>query len=68
MSVRFVDGTFRVSVCKAGHITLELLDGEAVKAVCILSRSEAAGLAARLWGASEHGAARSASTGSRRTH
>lgn len=61
MALRFVDGTFRVSVCPKGHVTLEVLDGVAVKMVCLLSKSEAAGLAARLWGASEVGPARRSS-------
>lgn len=68
MGLKFVDGTFRVSVCKRGHVTLELLDGEAVKAVCVMSRSEAAGLAARLWGASEVQTARRSSPTPARTH
>lgn len=60
-ALKFSDGTFQVSVCRHGHVTLEVLDGVAVKAVFVMSRSEAAGLAARLWSASESGPARRSS-------
>lgn len=48
MSLKFADGDFRVSCCGKGHVTLEVLDGDAVKFVAVMSRSEAVHLAARL--------------------
>ena len=35
MSVKFADGVFRVSCCKRGHVTLEVLDGKSVKFVVV---------------------------------
>lgn len=49
--LKFSDGAFRVSCCRHGHVTLEVLDGGAVKFVAVMSRAEAADLAARLGGA-----------------
>lgn len=51
MPLDFRDGAFRVSCCKRGHVTLEVLDGDAVKFVAVMSSDEAADLAARLSGA-----------------
>ena len=48
MSVKFADGVFRVSCCKRGHVTLEVLDGKSVKFVAVMSRREAADLSRRL--------------------
>lgn len=48
MSLKFSSGVFRVSCCKRGHVTLEVLDGKAVKFVAVMSRREAADLSMRL--------------------
>lgn len=49
------DGAFRVSCCKAGHVTLEVLDGDAVVFISVMSRSEAFDLSSRLRVVGEHG-------------
>lgn len=46
--MKFTDGAFRVSCCKRGHVTLEVLDGKSVKFVAVMSRHEAADLCRRL--------------------
>lgn len=46
--MKFTDGVFRVSCCRKGHVTLEVLDGSSVKFVSVMSRAEAADLAERL--------------------
>lgn len=48
MSLEFKEGAFRVSVCRHGHVTLEVLDGEAVRFVAVMSRDEARDLGSRL--------------------
>lgn len=48
MALKFTRGAFRVQVCERGHVSLEVVDGEAVKFVAVMSRGEARTLSARL--------------------
>lgn len=58
MPLDFRDGDFRVSVCEARkHVTLEVVEGDRVRFVCVMSMAEAGHLAAGLAAAAAGGRA-----------
>lgn len=50
--LEFRDGKFSVAVCENGHVSLQIIDGGAVKVVSVMSQVEAAELAVDLLQAS----------------
>lgn len=51
MAMTLRDGSFRISRCAHGHVTLEYLDDGVCVVVAVLSRDEAVMLATGLFGA-----------------